>query len=112
MTTITLDEIRARHDLATINGVGNATADYLEAFGHCQDGAYTGKRWPFVEQPAACVLEAWSRVEPQVNGTLRAICEAIDDRPALFSVVDWSDTTPTEEVIATLRGLGAEEATA
>lgn len=108
----------------TVNDYANMIADYLELRGHWQGGSYFG--WPegycgndyAGMQPPACVFGATMIIDvmaekPVVQEhfdklrthTLRELRRANGDR-----VTEWSDVTPTDQVIATLRGLGAEAA--
>lgn len=91
----------------TVNGFSNAVADYLEEYGHNQNGRYYGEFLDGKGHRSACVRGAADEIdrgvdcEGDIEGAfLSALVRRVGD-----SIPNWSDHTSTPEVIATLRGL-------
>jgi hypothetical protein len=101
----------------TVNEFSNAVADYLEEYGHNQNGHWFGKVPDGKDHPSACAVGAqnqlWEIWGIRVGTPLAQIYSdwgrALRAHPEVQRLggnrARWSDNTPTPEVIATLRRL-------
>lgn len=92
-----------------------ATAEYISEHGHNQEGGAYGPDKYTTDTPSACVIGAWMRVwnmsmvgpQPFFNAATLTEAKALHDA-GIPCVPTWSDTTPTEDVILTLKKTGTE----